>query len=170
MSVARNTRKPEIVRADLAQRKAAAEARARAQIDVLIAEMVIRRCRDTADALERLQMRSAPLGFSTLADLMAPQPWAVNNGVVLGHLLTMEEGAYQTALAADAFDTASLDEAMRMAWADADEYQAWAMIYAEVLRSLANQAEQTALTNRNGEELGNATPPAGGATGRRGGL
>lgn len=152
MSVAQNTRKPETVRADLAARRVAAEKRARAQIDVLKAEIFLRQCRDTADALERLQMH-APLGFFTLADLMAPQPWAIANGVVLGNLLTMEEGAYLDAMSADAFDASSLDDVMRMEWADASEYESWAAIYVEVLRAQADQVEQIALSFRQRDEL-----------------
>lgn len=152
MSVARNTRKPETVKADLASRRAAAEKRARAQIEVLHAEVFLRQCKDTSEALERLQMR-APLSFTTLADLLAPQPWAIDNGVVLGHLLTMEEGAYQTAINADAFDAVSLDDALKMAWADSDELDAWTAVYIEALRSLADQAEGNARSFREREEL-----------------
>ena len=171
MSVARNTRKPDGVKADLAQRKVAAEARAKAQIEVLMAEIVIRRCRDTAEALERLQMRSAPLGFFTLSDLMAPQPWAILDGVVLGHLLTMEEGAYLAAINADAFDAPSLDEVMRMAWCNASEFEAWAGIYTKVLQALAEQTENDARSFREQDELKKAGAGfTGGATGRRGGL
>lgn len=152
MSVVRNTRKPNGVKADLAQRKAAAEARAKAQIDVLMAEMVLRRCRETADALERLQMR-ASLGFYALADVLAPQPWAMANGMVLGHLLTMPEEAYQAAISADHFDVASLDAAMEMDWSDASEYEVWAQVYADVLGSLADMAVQRAQAFRQREEL-----------------
>lgn len=161
MSVAQNTRKPETVRADLAARRVATEKRARAQIDVLKAEIFLRRCRDTADALERLQMH-APLGFFTLADLTAPQPWAIANGVVLGHLLTMEEGAYLAAMNADAFDALSLDDVMRMEWSDAGEYAAWAAIYVEVLRAQADLAEQNSHTFSQRDELRKKTTTAGG--------
>lgn len=152
MSAARNTRKPETVKADLAARRAAAEKRARAEIEVLRARVFIRQCADTIEALERLQMRT-PLGFTTLADLLAPQPWAIDNGVVLGHLLTMEEGAYQAAINADAYDAVSLDDALKMAWADSDELDAWTAIYTEALRSLADQAEGNARSFREREEL-----------------
>ena len=169
MSVAPNTRKAETVKADLAERRAAAEKRARAQIDVLRAEVFLRQCNATSEALERLQMRTT-LSFATLADLIAPQPWALDNGLVIGHLLTMGNEAYQAAISADAFDAVSLDEALGMAWKDVDEYLAWAGIYAEALRSLADRAEQAALTNRNREELEKGAPLAGSASGRRGGL
>ena len=135
--------------------------------------MVLRRCRDTADALERLQMRT-PLTFATLTDLMAPQPWAIANGVVLGHLLAMEEGAYREAIESDAFDAVSLDEALRMDWADADEYAAWESIYTEALRAIADQAEQRGKALREHQQLQKATGEAGGGDqggkARRGGL
>ena len=172
MSVARNTptRQVETVKADLAQRRASAERRAKAQIDVLLAEMTLRRCKDMAEALERLQMRM-PLDFRSLNDLMAPQPWAIQGGVVLGNLLTMEEEAYQAAINADAFEAASLDEAMRMAWADAGEFEAWASIYAEVLQSLAESAENNARSSRQQNELKKAAAAFGErSAGRRGGL
>lgn len=176
MSVAQNTRKPDKVLADLAKRRAAAEQRARAQIEVLKAEMTLRQCRDTADALQRLQMRM-PLGFSTLADLMALQPWSIANGVVLGHLLTMEEGAYQTALDADNFDTRSLEEAMSMPWADKGELAAWTSVYTETLRELADRAEDVLRSVDEQDALRKATMPAAGSdgasgegSGRRGGL
>jgi len=170
MSAARNTRKSETVKADLAQRRTAAEQRAKAQIQVLMSEMILRRCRDTAEALERLQMRM-PLGFSTLADLMAPQPWAIRDGLVLGHLLTMEEGTYTEAMEADAFDAASLDEVLRMEWAIADEYQAWATTYADTLRKLADEADARAERVRQRDQLRTTTGEAKGRSrGRGGGL
>lgn len=169
MSVARNTRKPETVKADLAERRAAAEKRAKAQIAVLHAETLLRRCRDTADALERLQMRM-PLTFATLADLAAAQPWAIREGVVLGHLLTMEDGPYRAAMEADAFDAATLGQALRMAWAEPDEYQAWATVYIDVLRKLADEAEAEARSAREQGALYVSTVPANGGTRGRGGL
>lgn len=176
MSVAPNTRSAQTVKADLAQRRAAAEKRAKAQMDVLRAEMVLRRCRDTADALERLQMRT-PLTFATLADLMAPQPWAIAEGVVLGHLLTMVESAYQNALDGDGFDALTLDEALSMPWDDRDELYAWTRIYTETLRSLADRAEATTRSFYDQDALRKATRPAAGGdgasddgSGKRGGL
>jgi len=169
MSVARNTRKSETVKADLAERRAAAEKRAKAQIEVLTAEIFLRRCRATAEALEQLQLRT-PLSFSTLADLMSPQPWAITEGVVLGHLLTMEESDYRAAIEDYAFDAASLDEALRLEWADADEFAVWAEIYTETLREIAEEAGRRLLASREHQQLQQATGDASGAKGRHGGL
>lgn len=175
MFAARNTRQPETVKADLATRRAAAEQRARAQIDVLKAEVFLRRFKDTAEALERQQMR-APLGFASLADLMAPQPWAIDNGVVLGHLLTMDDDAYQAAIAADAFDAVSLDEALRMAWDNKEALGAWTRVYTQTLRTLADHAEDVARSVDEQDALQKTTRTASSegapreGTGRQGGL
>ena len=171
MSVARNTptRQVETVKADLAQRRAAAERRAKAQIEVLLAEMTLRRCRDTAEALEHLQMRM-PLDFRSLNDLLAPQPWAIEGGLVLGNLFTMEEVAYQAAIQADAFEAASLDEALRMEWTDADEYQAWTTIYIETLRKIADEAISRSEAMREREQIQQSTVEATGSSKRREGL
>lgn len=169
MSVARNTRKPETVKADLAERRAAAEKRAKAQIEVLKAEIFLRRCRATAEALEQLQLRT-PLAFSTLVDLMAPQPWAIADGVVLGHLLTMEESAYRAAIEDDAFDAVSLDEALRLDWADADEFAVWAEIYTETLREIAEEGGRRLLALREHQRLQQATGDVDQVNGRKSGL
>lgn len=127
------------------------------------------------DALERLILDGGALRFRSLPDLLAPQPWAVARGVVLGHLLTMEEGEYLAVLNEEAVEAMSLDAALRMEWADGSEHQAWAGVYTQALRLMVERVEEDVRARHEQSELQRATADAVGERPtsdppRRGGL
>lgn len=100
-------------------------------------------------------MRGTGLRFDTLADLLAPQPWALDaHGAVLGHLLTIEDEAYLAAVADARVDGLSLGEAFGLPWADLDERAAWTAVYADALRALAEEAEGQLEAQRRRDILG----------------
>lgn len=104
--------------------------------------------------MEGLLVRATGLRFGTLADLLAPQPWAIDvDGAVLGHLLTVGEEVYLAAVADDRVDGLSLGEAFGLLWADLDERAAWTGIYADALRALADEAEGQLEAQRRREAL-----------------
>ena len=98
--------------------------------------------------------RATGLRFETLADLLVPQPWALNvDGAVLGHLLTVEEAVYLAAVADDRVDGLILDEVFELPWADLEQRAAWTRVYADTLRALADQAEGQLEAQRRREAL-----------------
>lgn len=108
-----------------------------------------------ADALEGLLVRATGLRFDTLADLLSPQPWALDaDGAVLGHLLTVGESVYLAAIADDRVDGLKLGDVFGLTWADLDELAAWTDIYVDALRALADQAEGLLEVQRRREALG----------------
>lgn len=93
--------------------------------------------------------------FGTLADLLAPQPWALDeNDNILGHLLTVEDVVYLAAVADERVDGLTLGEAFALPWADLDEREAWTRVYADALRALADEAEGQLEAQRRREALG----------------
>ena len=106
------------------------------------------------DALEALLMRGTGLRFATLADLLAPQPWALNdNGEVLGHLLTVEDAVYLAAVEGEHVDALTLEEVFGLPWACLDERAAWTRLYADALRAMAEKAEAQLEAQRRREAL-----------------
>lgn len=104
--------------------------------------------------MEGLLVAATGLRFDTLANLLAPQPWALDaDGAVLGHLLTVEDAVYLGAVAADRVDGLTLSEAFGLPWADLDERAAWTRVYAEALRGLAEEAEGQLQAQRRREAL-----------------
>lgn len=135
-------RTPQEARAALAKRRAAADARAKAAIEALRTAGDLRRHQAAADALEGLLTRATGLRFGTLADLLAPQPWALDaEGAVLGHLLTVGEDVFLAAVADERVDGLTLGQAFGLPWADLDEREDWTRVYADALRALADEAE-----------------------------
>lgn len=107
-----------------------------------------------ADALEGLLTRATGLRFDTLADLAMPQPWALDaDGAVRGHLLIVEDAVFLAAVADDRVDGLTLEEALGLPWADLDERAAWTKVYAEVLRTAADDAEAKLEAQRRREAL-----------------
>ncbi len=92
--------------------------------------------------------------FGTLADLLAPQPWALDeDGAILGHLLMVEEAVYLSVIERDQLDGFTLDEAFGLPWVDLDKRAVWTQVYAEALRALADQAEGQLEAQRRREAL-----------------
>lgn len=102
--------------------------------------------------------------FGTLADLLAPQPWALDeDGNILGHLLTVEDVVYLAAVADDRVDGLTLGEAFGLPWVNLDEREAWTRVYADALRAMAEEAEGQLEAQRRREALINlaaATRPS----------
>lgn len=147
-------RTPQEVKEALAQRRAKADARAKAVIEALRHAGDLRRHQATAEALEGLLARATGLGFGTLTDLLAPQPWALDeDGNILGHLLTVEDVVYLAAVADERVDGLTLGEAFGLPWADLDEREAWTRVYADALRALADEAEGQLEAQRRREAL-----------------
>lgn len=147
-------RTPQEAKEALAQRRAKADARAKAVIEALRHAGDLRRHQAAADALEGLLARATGLRFGTLADLLAPQPWVLDeNGKILGHLLTVEDVVYLAAVADERVDGRTLGEAFGLPWADLDEREAWTRVYSEALRALADEAEGQLEAQRRRDEL-----------------
>lgn len=126
----------------MAKRRAEADARALAAIEALRTAADLRRHQAAGDALESLLLRATGLRFDTLADLLAPQPWALGeDGAILGHLLTVEEAVFLAAVGEDRVDGLTLGEAFGLPWADIDERTLWTRVYADELRAAADRAE-----------------------------
>lgn len=138
----------------MSKRRAEADARARAAIEALRNASDLRRHQATADALEGLLRSATGLRFDTLADLLAPQPWALDeHGAVLGHLLAVEEAVFLSSVAGGRVDGLPLDDAFGLPWADIDERTAWTRIYADGLRRAADEAEGQLEAQRRREKL-----------------
>lgn len=105
--------------------------------------------------------RATGLRFGTLADLLAPQPWALDaDGAVLGHLLTINDDVFLSAIADDRVDGLTLGEAFGLSWADLDERAAWTGVYAEALRAVADEAEGQLEAQRRRNRLGQVSKGA----------
>src|SRR5690606_37796016 len=112
--------------------------------------------------------RATGLRFGTLEDRLAPQPWALDaDGAVLGHLLTIDDDVFLAAIADDRVDGLTLGEACGLPWGDLDERAAWTAVYADALRTLAEEAEGQLVAQRRREALRQmASPiPRGGSAG-----
>lgn len=156
-------RTPKEARDALAKRRAEADARARAVIEALRTSADLRRHQATAAALEGLLTRATGLRFETLADLLAPQPWALDeDGAVLGHLLTVGEDVFLAAVADERVDGLTLGQAFGLPWADLDEREAWTRVYADALRALADEAEGQLEAQRRRDKLGRIAEGVGG--------
>lgn len=147
-------RTPQDAKAALAKRRAEADARARASIDALRTAADLRRHQATSEALEGLLARATGLRFETLADLLAPQPWALDaDGAVVGHLLTVDDAVLLAAVGDGRVDALTLGDALGRAWADVDVRTAWTQHYAGTLRALAEEAGDQLEAQRRREAL-----------------
>lgn len=147
-------RTPQQAKAALSQRRAEADARAKAVIEALRAAGDLRRHQAAADALEGLLTRATGLRFDTLADLLAPQPWVLDaDGAVLGHLLTVNDDVFLSAVDDGRLDGLTLGEAFDLPWVDLDDRAAWTRVYADALRGLADEAEGQLEAQRRREGL-----------------
>lgn len=147
-------RTPQQAKEALARRRAEADARAKAAIEALRTAADLRRHQAATEALEGLLTRATGLRFDTLADLLAPQPWALDeDGAILGHLLTVDDAAFLAAVEDGRLDGLTLDEAFGRLWADLDQRAIWTRLYAEVLRGQADHAQRQLEAQRRREAL-----------------
>lgn len=92
-----------------------------------------------AAALQRVLLRGTRFVFDRLADLLQPQPWAVDDdGRVLGHVLTVDDAAFERAASACALDVLTISEALDRTWADREQRTLWVGAYVRTLRALAD--------------------------------
>lgn len=136
-------RTPQQAKEALARRRAEADARAKAAIEALRTAADLRRHQAATEALEGLLTRATGLRFDTLADLLAPHPWVMDeDGAILGHLLTVDEAIFLAAVEDGRLDGLTLEEAFGQLWADMDQRAVWTALYAELLRGQADLAER----------------------------
>lgn len=147
-------RTPQQAKEALARRRAEADARAKAAIEALRTAADLRRHQAATEALEGLLTRATGLRFDTLADLLAPQPWALDeDGAILGHLLTVDDAVFLAAVEDGRLDGLTLEEAFGQLWADLDQRGAWTRLYADVLRGHADHAQRQLEAQRRREGL-----------------
>lgn len=147
-------RTPQQAKEALARRRAEADARAKAAIEALRTAADLRRHQAATEALEGILARATGLRFDTLTDLLAPQPWAVDeDGAILGHLLSVEEEVFLAAIEDNRVDGLTLGEAFGLPWVDIDERAAWTRVYADALRAMADEAEGQLEAQRRREAL-----------------
>lgn len=147
-------RTPQQAKEALARRRAEADARAKAAIEALRTAADLRRHQAATEALEGLLTRATGLRFDTLADLLAPQPWALDEtGAILSHLLTVDDATFLAAVEDGRLDGLTLEEAFGQLWADMDQRAVWTTLYAELLRGQADLAERQLEAQRRREAL-----------------
>jgi len=147
-------RTPQEAKEALARRRAEANTRARAAIEALRTATDLHRHQATANALEGMLVRATGLRFDTLADLLAPQPWALDeDGAILGHLLTVDEAVFLAAIEDGRVDGLTFGEAFGVLWTDIDQRAAWTRVYVEGLRRAADEAEGQLEAQRKREAL-----------------
>lgn len=138
----------------LAERRAAADARASRDIGILRTIADSRRHQAAVDALERLIVRGRLIRFDTLAQLLEPQPWVLDaDGRVVGHLLTVDAAALDRVMEADGLDAMPLPDALEKPWADIEARISWGELYAASLRALADHADGATKAAREAEAL-----------------
>lgn len=126
----------------LAQRRAAADARASRAIDVLRNVADSRRHQAALDALQRMLLRGHVIRFDTIPHIMEPQPWVTDEqGRLVGHVLTVDAATLARAIDADRLDAMPLPDALERPWADVEARVAWGELYAASLCALADLAE-----------------------------
>lgn len=135
-------RTPSQAKQDLERRRAASAARRAEERDILSTAVEARRTRDMLDALERILLRGPVIRLDTLADLLLPQPWVLDDeGRIAGHVLTVDDEVLLQAGDQDTFEVLALPDALTQPWAHLEERVLWGQAYAEALRALADQAE-----------------------------
>lgn len=141
------------VKASLKELRAENKRKAKTQGEALRRIAVVERSEILIEALERLILDNGALRFRTLGDLLAPQPWALADGSVLGHLLVVEESDYLEAITEGSYEVWGLDEALAREWTSPSAMEAWVQVYTEVLRSHADLADMRLKTRTERDAL-----------------
>jgi len=136
-------RTPKEARDILAQRRAAAHARATDAIDVLRTAADRHRHQAALDALNRILLTGRTFRFDILAQILEPQPWVVNeHGQVLGHVLTVDAAVLDHAADCELFEVMTLpDVLVERQWLDIEARMEWGRAYAAALRAIAETAD-----------------------------
>jgi hypothetical protein len=132
----------------LVERRAQADARARATIDLLARAAALHKHKAALNALEQIMIRGRTFVLHTLGDIMLTQVWALDaHGAVLGHVLTIDDAAL---MSAHDIDLLTIADALDCAWGDPVERGLWQAAYVSALRRVADEAEavERALVDR----------------------
>lgn len=152
-------RSPNLAREALAKRRAEADARAKDEIAILRASAAKARHEAAASALQRVLLRGMRFAFDRLADLLQPQPWALDaDGSLLGHLLTVDDAVFERVLPSCDVEVLTMPEAFDRTWASLEQRTLWADAYVESLRVLADSEEQKDRAVRQHEDLSQRLP------------
>jgi hypothetical protein len=77
------------------------------------------------------------------------QPWAVDaTSAVLGHLLTVDDAAFDSVADKCLIDILPLPEIFDRPWANLEQRTAWVGIYSDALRGLPRTSSLTMLTSK----------------------
>lgn len=126
----------------LAQRRAAANARASHAIDLLRAVADSRRHQAAVEALERMILRGRIIRFDSLTRMLEPQPWVFDAaGRVVGHVLAVDAIVLEQAIDAGWLDAVPLPEALELPWADIGTRVTWGELFSASLRALADHTD-----------------------------
>ncbi|WP_133818084.1 hypothetical protein [Tahibacter aquaticus] len=126
----------------MAQRRAAADARANQAIDILRLTADSRRHQAAIDVLQRILLRGRVMRFDTLAQILEPQPWVTDaQGYLMDHVLTAETAILEHVCEAALFEVLALPDALEKPWADVEQRKKWSELYAATLRALADRAD-----------------------------
>jgi len=138
-------------RRTIAERRAEADERARATIDVLQRATARQHAEALLIALDRIMVRGRSFVLDTFADLLRLHVWACDaDGDIIGHVLTVDAEALDIAAGMDRLAVWTLPEALNHAWQNDDERHAWRAEYVQALRRIADEQEsiEQALTDR----------------------
>jgi hypothetical protein len=136
-------RSPASATATLTERRAEAEARAKDHIAILRNKAAERRYQHVADVLQRMMVIGKRFVFNNAADVVMPHPWAVDaSGAVLGHVLTIDDAAFDIMADECLVDIFTLFEVFERPWADLEQRSAWVGTYVKALIGLARQAKR----------------------------
>lgn len=149
-------RSPKEAQASLKQRRAEASARLRASTELLRTAARMRRQEAVVEALQQAVLRGKTFRLDTLADLLLPQPWVLDDeGRIAGHVLTVDEDVLLHACDRDAFDVSVLPDVLTVEWSNLEERVLWGQAYADALRALADAADEATRAARDAHALRN---------------
>lgn len=95
-------------------------------------------------ALARIMIRGRAFVLDTIAALgLLDHVWVCDDdGLLIGHVLTVPDDVLADAAGTDRLDVLTLDQAMRSTWADAAARKTWRAAYIDALRALAHEQER----------------------------
>lgn len=127
----------------LIQRRAAAQARATRDIEVLNAAAEVRQHQAALDALERILIRGRVVMLETLHQVLLPHVWLTDEqGVILGHILTVESADLNRAVESGGINVLALPGALLQRWSDLDVQATWSVAYRQALLAIAEEADE----------------------------
>ncbi|APG04815.1 hypothetical protein BJI69_13540 [Luteibacter rhizovicinus DSM 16549] len=129
-------------RAALIQRRAAAQAKANRDIDLLNAAADVRQHQAALDALERMLLRGGAVMLETLHQVLLPHVWLTDEqGWIVGHILAAEPDDLKRAVESGGIAVLALPAALQERWCDLDAQATWTVEYGRALRAISDQAD-----------------------------